>query len=256
MAGKTMALRHNRRTRALPCVEADVDTPTLSMRAQLNLGMLNSHSTFSISHDPDGNAVLTSHAVPQSQKNIYDIMLAQEIRRDRSGRPIVYNLPAADGGGSYEVAGLNDKYNKQEAETLRHMIDSGTPTHEIEAYIRSVYKQKTQFGADYLPANHSQGLELFLRDCALNHSESGVRTILANAVGTRKDDPNLPSVISQYISQYGEPALLRKLTQARGLYYESLIDSKPSRHIFRQGWSNRNRNLYNAAFSLLNTSAQ
>ena len=251
MAGKKLSLRHNRRTFQLECVASSVESPTLSMRAQLNLGLLNSSAAFSLAHDADGNAVLTSHAVPPAEKDIYNIMLAQEIRRDSSGRPIVYALPKEDGGGSFEVAGLNEKYNNQEARALRTMIQAGAPTATIENFIRSVYKQKTQYGADFLPPGHSKGIELFVRDCALNHSPQGVRTILAAAVGTYQADPNLPAVISSYINRYGEAALLRNLSGARASYYSDLIQKDSSKSIFRKGWFNRNTNITNAAYSLL-----
>lgn len=253
MAGRKLALRFNRRTHEIPCIESDCATPTLSQRAQLNLGIFNSNTVYSIAHDATGRAVLTSHAVADSQKDIYNIMLSQEIRRDSSGRPMVYQLPAADGGGTYEVAGLNDKYNPAEAQALKAMIQSGAPTPAIESFIRAAYKQKTQFGANYLPPSHSQGLELFLRDCSLNHSERGVRTILARAVGTRRDDPALPAAIQKYISTHGERALLNKLSIARGAYYQSLIQANPARAIFADGWNNRNKNITNAAYSLLYT---
>lgn len=251
MAGKKLTLHHNRRTYELECVPSAVDSPALSMRARLNLQLFNANSTFSISHDEEGRAVLSSHAVPESQKNIYNIMLSQEVRRDSKGRPIVYSLPKEDGGGSFEVAGLNEKYNKEEATVLRQMIQTGVPTPIIEGYIRSVYKQKTQYGANLIPPSSSQGLELFVRDCALNHSPKGVNTILAAAVGTYAADPALPAAVQTYISRYGEAALLRNLSKARASYYENLISADSKKEIFRKGWANRNRNITNAAYSLL-----
>ena len=52
-----------------------------------------------------------------------------EARRDARGRLAVYRLPAGDGGGSYEVAGINDRYHPTEAAHLAaaHPTPAGTP---------------------------------------------------------------------------------------------------------------------------------
>ncbi|MBA3649888.1 MAG: hypothetical protein H0W66_00015 [Chthoniobacterales bacterium] len=48
-----------------------------------------------------------------------------EGRRDPQGHLRVYILPAGDGGGRYEVAGINDRYHPQEAAKLKALIDAG-----------------------------------------------------------------------------------------------------------------------------------
>jgi hypothetical protein len=45
-----------------------------------------------------------------------------EARRDRNGHLKVYKLPAGDGGGTYEVAGINECYNKNTADVLVSLI--------------------------------------------------------------------------------------------------------------------------------------
>lgn len=256
LAGKSLALKYNGRTRLIPCKESEVSSPTLSMRARLNMGLLNEdNATFTIAHDADGNATLIKTTVPPAETSMYDVIMQQEIRRDKSGRPAIYNLPQADGGGDYEIAGLNQKSNPKELAHLRAMIENGAPTEKIEEYIRSVYKTKTQYGADMLTYRHSQGIELFMRDCAMNHSPQGVRTIVANAVGVRKDHPNLPQAIASFVHNHGEAALLQNLAIARANYYSFLVTTKPDRKIFFQGWMNRNRNVSQASRSLLSKPA-
>src|SRR5262249_60092785 len=48
-----------------------------------------------------------------------------EARRDAQGRLMVYTLPPGDGGGRYEVAGINERYHKAECDELVELIRSG-----------------------------------------------------------------------------------------------------------------------------------
>ena len=48
-----------------------------------------------------------------------------EARRDAKGRLQVYKLPAGDGGGTYEVAGINDRYHPVEAAHLAQLVKAG-----------------------------------------------------------------------------------------------------------------------------------
>ncbi len=43
-----------------------------------------------------------------------------EARRDRAGHLSVYHLPANDGGGRYEVAGINERYD---GPAVRHLVE-------------------------------------------------------------------------------------------------------------------------------------
>lgn len=50
-----------------------------------------------------------------------------EAERDKQGRIQVYHPPANDGGGEYEVAGINVRYHADEAAKLRDLIEAGKP---------------------------------------------------------------------------------------------------------------------------------
>lgn len=50
-----------------------------------------------------------------------------EARRDSKGRIQVYKLPAADGGGNIEVAGINDRYHPEQAQKMAGLIAQGAP---------------------------------------------------------------------------------------------------------------------------------
>lgn len=253
LAGKDLALQYNGRTRLIPCRAADVAEPTLSMNARLKMGLVSANTAFTISHDKDGNAIMSAQQISPRENDMYDVMLSNEARVDANGRPMLYKLPAADGGGEYEVAGLNEKSNPAELAHVRQMIQEGRPTEEIRSYIKSVYKQKTNYAMQYLPPGYSQGVELFLRDCALNHSPKGVTTILCNAIGIPANTPNIQSEVAKFVRVHGEAALLHNLSIARGNYYAQLVGKKPGRSIFYKGWMNRNRTVYSASRSLLST---
>ena len=51
-----------------------------------------------------------------------------EARRDAKGRLAVYALPAGDGGGRYEVAGINDRYHKAEVDHVVALIEAAGMT--------------------------------------------------------------------------------------------------------------------------------
>ncbi len=42
-----------------------------------------------------------------------------EARRDSKGRPVLYELPANDGGGRWEIAGINERYHPEALERIK-----------------------------------------------------------------------------------------------------------------------------------------
>jgi hypothetical protein len=70
-----------------------------------------------------------------------------EARRDSEGHIMVYNLPSADGGGSYEVAGINQRYHPEEAAKLREMIENCQYSEAEQyacAYYRSIHRLRVE----------------------------------------------------------------------------------------------------------------
>jgi hypothetical protein len=103
----------------------------------------------------------------------------QEARRDAQGRLRVYNLPANDGGGRFEVAGINERYDTSECLKLVAMLNAGqyaAAEHEAALYIAN----QTDAAAKWtrLPA-----AELFLRDTIFNRGLGGATKILQMALG-------------------------------------------------------------------------
>lgn len=103
-----------------------------------------------------------------------------EGRFDRQGRLTVYNLPAGDGGGAYEVAGINSRFHPDQAAGLAYMIREGRPdTAAIAA--RNYILQYTD------PAKRvhkSEAVQIFYRDCYFNRGPRGAALILQRALAT------------------------------------------------------------------------
>lgn len=101
-----------------------------------------------------------------------------EARRDHAGNLDIYRLPSDDGGGRYEVAGINEKYNPTQAARLRDMILSGQYV-AAENYAVDFIANDTDSAATLtrIPA-----VESYLRDCVFNRGATGAVRILQHAV--------------------------------------------------------------------------
>src|SRR5882672_2227142 len=62
-------------------------------------------------------------STPELRRRMASTIINFEARRDKKGRLAVYKLPPGDGGGAYEVAGINEKYNKEVCDALVAMIE-------------------------------------------------------------------------------------------------------------------------------------
>ena len=107
-----------------------------------------------------------------------------EARRDKQGRLLAYKLPPEDRGGTYEVAGINDKYHKKEADELVALINAGK---HAEAEAKAV-----EFVADYTDVVQSWvsdnlAIRSYLRDCVFNRGPTGALRILQRAVNVPDD---------------------------------------------------------------------
>lgn len=87
-----------------------------------------------------------------------------EARRDKLGNVAVYKLPSGDMGGTYEVAGINDRYHPGEARRLANLPPE---QREIEAarYIRKY----TAPIVDKMPDE----MKAFVQDMAFNRGAGG-----------------------------------------------------------------------------------
>jgi hypothetical protein len=97
-----------------------------------------------------------------------------EARRGPDGKVIVYKLPRGDGGGRFEVAGINERYHRAEAVRLRRIIEAGDPDQAEREAVKYI-AGKTDFPARVAKTNT---IKFLLRDIAWNRGPTGaVRTL-------------------------------------------------------------------------------
>ena len=81
------------------------------------------------------------------------------------GPPDGYDLPPADGGGRYEVAGINERYNKTVCDELVALIQAARQDEALQraaALHRRQHRHRRATGRQYA------AVEFYLRDCVFN----------------------------------------------------------------------------------------
>ena len=149
------------------------------------------------------------------RKKMAESIVNFEARRDSQGHLRVYALPAGDGGGRYEVAGINERYDPAEAAKLRNMINAGQYD-EAEREAVEYIAQYTDVVAKWttVPA-----IEAYLRDCTFNRGPGGAAKILQMALGVTVDGGVGPETLGALRKAEKDPAkLLAKLRVAREQY--------------------------------------
>jgi len=161
-------------------------------------------------------------------------ILDSEARRDKQGNLKVYDLPAADGGGSYEVAGINDRYHPEAARKLKNLISDGKYW-EAEEYAKAYLMDYTDVVANW---TRNPAVEAFLRDTVFNRGAKGALRVLQIALGVPDDGKWGP--ITQAAMGRGTPAeLLEKLRKARETYEIRIAPPVGARKQFWTGLQNR-----------------
>lgn len=106
-----------------------------------------------------------------------------EASRDAEGRIVVYRLPSEDGGGRYEVAGINERYHPEMAALLRAMINAGEQ--------RRAEDEAVHYIADYTDRLASRAktgaIRYLLRDLTWNRGWTGAVRILQIALRVPED---------------------------------------------------------------------
>jgi lysozyme family protein len=159
------------------------------------------------------------------------VILGFEARRDSQGRLAVYRLPANDGGGTYEVAGINDRYHPAEAAQLRSLILAGR-FDEAEASAVEYILKYTDAAAGWTT---NAGVEFFLRDCIFNRGPTGAAKILQIALGVGVDGA-VGGETRNALSKIEPDPLLEKLRAARERYEDMVAPGRPN---LRAGLVNR-----------------
>ena len=122
---------------------------------------------------------MSTPARPDYQLKIGQWIVNAEARRDSKGRIRVYPLPKGDGGGTYEVAGIDDRYDPQMAPHLRNLIELGQQAQaEIDAAEYILGNTDVVQSWSQVPA-----IEVYLRDCCFNRGPTGAAKIFQIALG-------------------------------------------------------------------------
>lgn len=173
------------------------------------------------------------------------IIVDFEARRDAHGRLVVYFLPPGDGGGRYEVAGINERFNKVVCDELVALVESGRQD-EAERRAAEFIAEDTDVAAGW---TSNIAIEFYLRDCVFNRGRGGAAWILQKALGVEIDQSVGPQTLAAVRSQETQPLdLLAKLRSARESY-ERLRRDETSR--FWRGLVNRWNNALTAAKTFL-----
>jgi hypothetical protein len=154
-------------------------------------------------------------ATPEQRQRMAAAIVNFEARRDKDGHLMIYHPPKGDGGGAFEVAGINARYNRKTAGTLvalihQHRFD------EAEQLATDFIARDTDSVASWtsVPA-----IEFYLRDCVFNRGATGGARILQRALGVAADGLiGGRTRAAEAAAERDPPALLAKLRAAREQY--------------------------------------
>ena len=178
----------------------------------------------------------TRKSTATDRRAMMDFIVGAEARRDKLGRLRVYRLPAADGGGTYEVAGINDRYHPQAAAKLRDLLAANRQAH-AENFIRDYLLDYTSVVTKW--TTHP-AIEAFLRDTAFNRGPRGALRILQLALKVADDGRYGPKTKATLQAALKHPgALLQSLRTARESYEIRIAPPVGARARFWQGLVSR-----------------
>ena len=150
---------------------------------------------------------------PEQRQQMAAAIVDFEARRDAAGHLMVYHPPTGDGGGAYEIAGINARYNRLTAKILAGLI--GQQRFEVaERLATDFIARNTDCAASWtdVPA-----VEFYLRDCVFNRGATGGARILQRALGVEVDGKVGPQ--TRAAATAADPAdLLARLRTAREQY--------------------------------------
>jgi hypothetical protein len=148
-----------------------------------------------------------------------------------NGKLAVYRLPSNDGGGRYEVAGINDRYHPQQAAKLKALIEAGKHS-EAELAAADYLIAYTNVAAGWTP--HA-GVEFYLRDCVFNRGPKGAARILQRGLGV-EDDGEIGPTTRAAMDKLTAGELLTKLRAGREDYERNVVGYRAN---FWRGLVNR-----------------
>lgn len=254
----------------------DCTAPTMSKALRRQLGTMDVNfdqitvttsggappSSFGPSATP---AATNPNASPATQKKsssppdssslkIASLIIGNEALRDKHGNLSIYKLPPGDGGGTHEIAGINNGSHPAEYAKLKNLVKAGKHT-EAEQEVKRYIMQYTQPVGDILKAAgvKSSGIDYFLRDMYFNGGEYGAARVVHRALGlkdSKKFNAGTLGLLQNYLKKHSEKELLELLKNSRANLYESISDNNPEKRKFLSGWLNRNNRVFGQASNM------
>lgn len=222
----------------------DCTSPTMSKALRRQLGTMNVNY--------DQITVTASGAKANTTAgNTAALIIGNEARRDKQGNLAIYKLPAGDGGGTYEIAGINNGSHPKEYAKLETLVKAGKHA-EAEQEAKRYIMQYTQPVGNILQTAgiKSSGIDYFLRDMYFNGGEYGAVRVIHRALGvedSKKFNADTVEAVKNYLKTHTEQQLLERLKNARERLYKSIAANNPDKRQFLSGWLNRNNRVYGQA---------
>lgn len=161
------------------------------------------------------------------------LIVDYEARRDAEGHLKVYRLPDGDGGGTREVAGINDRYHPETLARIEQLLAEGKyaeAEEEAAAHIQRYTDPVAMLSG--VPA-----IQFALRDAAFNRGPTGAVRILQDALGLPVDGIAGAKTIAALGEAERDPAALLDGLRAARERYERRTRDETSK--FWAGLSNR-----------------
>lgn len=175
--------------------------------------------------------------------------------RYKGGKLQWYKLPSGDGGGAFEVAGINERYHDEMAWNLRRLIDDGfheKAERDAANYIISYTDPVLKFFPRANRPEKNPGVEFILRDCFFNRGPTGSARILQIALGMKDVDgivgPATRAELGKQIDEIGSQRVVSKISKARETYERNVV-GRNEKSKFWKGLSSR----WDKAHTIANT---
>jgi len=166
---------------------------------------------------------------PTSLRDAANQTVDFEGRKDAQGNLLVYELPAGDGGGTYEIAGVNNKYHPEMAEALKNM-----PPEQRRGAAADYIVEYTSPLTSKLP----EAYRPFFQDLAFNRGAGGATRFLQRALGVADDGALGPKTLAALEGK--DPTdVMRQVSVEQFAYEKQLAARDPSRNKFLRGLQNR-----------------
>jgi hypothetical protein len=186
-----------------------------------------------------------TESIPPTQAELDPLISAAmktvdfEGRRDKSGNLAVYKLPSGDMGGSYEVAGINNKYHPDAFKA----ISSPSPSQREQAAAEYVVQYTAPF-TQKLP----DAVRPFAQDLAFNRGVGGATKYMQQAlnnlgVPVKVDGAIGPQTLNA-IRQVDPKSLMLEASKAQWNDELRMADKNPDRKKFLNGLQNRINNRF------------